>query len=71
MTAKELFKNSGWEYVASRISDVKATYEKRHDIYGVLLVIEFVSEGVHLSHGGLISMDVMKAIQKQIEELGW
>lgn len=70
MKAKELFGNLGWEYTASCRSEIKATYEKRHDAYGVLLVIEFANKGVYLSHGGFISMDVMMAIQKQIEELG-
>ena len=65
MTAKEMFKELGF-----KIDDIKKTYlsyyNKEEDSY---IYFDYIYKTVEVQFD--INMDLLKAINKQVEELGW
>ena len=71
MTAKEMFEKLGFEY---KKSDFSITYYKEfrdYDDETYILDIDFRLFEKKISNDFSIDMDLLKAINKQIEELGW
>lgn len=71
MTAKEMFEKLGYEY---RKSDFSITYYKEfrdYDDETYILDIDFRLFEKKISSDFDINMDLLKAINKQVEELGW
>lgn len=72
-TAKELFKNLGWEY---KDYENKIYYERTHNS-GCIERITFIPSlkqfSTHTYHidGVMLSLEELQAINKQVEELGW
>ena len=73
MTAREMFENLGYEYYESENS---IRYLANYDMPGEREEISFLKYSHRIFtqynfEGKDITMDEFKAIQKQMEELGW
>lgn len=66
MTAQEMFENLGWKRVDGFVNSIE--YERGFRTISFINI----SEDEHaVTSSGHISMNVLKAINKQVEELGW
>ena len=71
MSAKEMFEKLGWEYYSPLCDSNTITYIKEvHDGY-MYYRLEFFLYSREISIDTYITLDLLKAINKQIEELGW
>lgn len=65
MTAKEMFEELGFEYGVNDINQIYAINdEEGTDLW-------FLNDKKVFEYNGYINVDLLKAINKQVEELGW
>lgn len=72
MTAKEMFEKLGWEYQDTVVYSPNFYYIKTVVIgRPITFEIDFKVEDKKLFIEGVITLEELKAINKQISELGW
>lgn len=77
MSAKEMFEKLGW-YLDIETNDEQIVYSKNrfnNDTFGFIgaktITFDKEMESIYLDEVDDISMLLLKAINKQVEELGW
>lgn len=80
MTAKEMFKQLGWsyEYVKGdcyedviQCKDLTRTIACKADFMNWNIQFNLISKLVVIQNITFVNLDLLRAINKQIEELGW
>ena len=74
MSAKEMFEKLGYEDITNQYSydkDYKAVYVNKTYIPHVHIMFEKCGTNRVIDNEIVITMPLLKAINKQIEELGW